>query len=86
MNFYKNGEPNIFQSLYRFYFHHLNLYRFIKAGNKETLPVGVFVKRRQMVLLTLKQLMELKKVCIKDTDTRVILHMKGYISEQASHK
>ena len=55
---------------------HLNLYRFIKAGNKETLPVGVFVKRRQMVLLTLKQLMELKKVCIKDTDTRVILHMK----------
>ena len=41
------------------------------------MPVGVFVKRRDMVLFTVKQLFELKKIYFRDTsDTKLILHMK----------
>jgi hypothetical protein len=41
-----------------------------------SLPVGVFVKRQHMVLLTVKQLVELKAIVITNENTRLVLHMK----------
>ena len=61
----------------------LILLRYITTGgldDEEKLPVGVFVKRKHMVQLTLQQLIEMKRVASPEpatnTRSRVVLHMK----------